>query len=241
MKRNLIIILILFYGANSLYGQENYSSHTIDEWGWHSGEISMDFNNIATMKMFEKTMYITNCSPEGIVKTIANNMKPGVGDWLGAGMTLYKINQEFKTITEVGTGAADPHKLMGIIPHVIMAWDMIKGPENLPFQSIKIPIIRRDDYGCFVVEKYGTINIDKTYLTTAPGYIGRYGFDPSTDIINRRITIQSYQLETFNGNQFSIPNINSSYQVYTPASQVYIPTQSYKPIQTQSYKPIKYK
>lgn len=271
MKKNISFVfeviaaalLLVIVNKAPLQGGEGSSIQTVDELGWHRGEIPMEamqpmnspsissdwsrdissLNNYAMSAMFNTARDLTGCSNNDLLATFSNRMIPGSGPWLGAALTLYELNKNLMTAAQVGRGEASPEKLRNIIPHVIGAWDKIKGPENLAFSSSIIPIASYKDSGFQKIQEFGYIKMDRQFFTTAPREIGRYGFDPYTDTSMRNNTSRFVRSETI-GMQPVSPNICNSPNFYTPhqsytPTKIYTPSQSYTPVHipTQTYTP----
>jgi len=97
----------------------------------------------------------------------------------GYGLTLTDIWM-------VAKGRAEPDKLIGTIPHVVMAWDTIKGPEDHPWQQVTTNSQQKLLGWHLEVQQWGTRVTDTRFTSTAPGLIGRYGYDPATDTITKQ-------------------------------------------------------
>lgn len=93
--------------------------------------------------------------------------------------------------------------------HLVLAWDLLKGPQHLPFRSTITPIARLYDDGALRRQTWGVQTTDEYYSSTAPDWPGlrKYGYDPLTDTISRTVHTVIRTTETFDGGQF-----NSMYQ-----------------------------
>jgi hypothetical protein len=157
-----------------------------------------------------------------------------VAGYLGAAGTLVDFNFKMFNIWRVGTGRAEPDILKDIIPHVVLAYDIIKGPKNIPSQVFTTPLNQSFNDGSWKMQMQGTKIIHQEFSTTAPGTIGHYGFDPYTDRIVRQTSMQSIKIENFDGSRFNrmyqnaIPKIEPP-KFYTPPIQMYQPRMVYVP------------
>ena len=168
-----------------------------------------------------------------------------IAGYLGATGTLADFNLKMFNIWRVGTGRAEPYVLMDTIPHVVMAWDVMKGPKNIPIQTFITPINYSYNDGSWKSQTWGTKITHQEFSTTAPGKIGHYGFDPYTDNLLRRTSMQTIKIENFDGSRFNrmyqntIPKIEPP-KFYTPPIRMYQPPpiQRYQPPPIQTYRPV---
>ena len=128
--------------------------------------------------------------------------KTGVG--LSSALMILKAGKDLRDIYQVGKGRASPEQIRHIIPHVVMAWDKMKGPMNLP----KVDFFTRVE-GQFLepgnsIKVQGNIKGTRTFSSTSPRFLSLFGWDPMTDSITT--TVDSYMKTTtnFSGKDWNI-------------------------------------
>ncbi len=87
--------------------------------------------------------------------------------------------------------------------HLVFAWDLLKGTENLPFRITTIPINDFYNDGMRRLHTSGYQTIEETYSSTLGGspYMRRFGYDPSTDSFTKTIHTMTFTTETTGYNQ----------------------------------------
>lgn len=177
------------------------------------------------------------------IEIILNTAVPNIGRIpVGAGTaySLWNTGNTMRNIWRVGTGRAEPDVLRSTVPHVVQAWDAIKGQKNLPNKTSITPIYRSYDDGALRIETYGIQKTRQTFSTTAYNTIGKYGYDPSIDTIIRQDTIYTTQRVTFSGTWKTIKIGESTYKYPSidwtsiPKTNWSIPTTNSLPIYTPS-------
>jgi|GEM_PF-2715860 len=143
----------------------------------------------------------------------------------GTAITVVEAGKAMWDAWRVGTGRAEPNVLRSTIPHVIQAWDAMKGPQNLPTQSFSTQINRNYNDGALKMQTQVNQTFRQDFSTTAPGKIGNYGYDPYTDKIIRQTKTYSTQTTSFNGNQFNkmYQSQRSAMPTYTPPPRISAP------------------
>ena len=159
-------------------------------------EIGADISQINTPALAHHTNETIKSTWKGIV---VGALHPLAGPALSAAY----ISTSFFKIYQVGIGEIEPDALRFIVPHTVMAWDALKGPQNLPFQKINTSSYMYQNNAFQKIETFQIHNIQKSFSTTAPGITGKFGYDPSSDRINHQSTIYSSQHKTFSGQQFN--------------------------------------
>lgn len=185
----------------------------------------------AILKGFDKTL---NLGVKLAIPKVPDATKAGA--IVGGAQMLLEFGGKMWDAYKVGTGRADPHILQSSIPHVVMAWDAIKGPENLPTLNFT-PVISSDDDGAWKIKTQGYQISQQNFFTTAPGHIGKFGFDPYTDSIPRQTTTHTFTQTEFNGSQFNktYQNLIPQTPIISPTGPIYNPAKIYTspPIYTQ--------
>jgi hypothetical protein len=133
---------------------------------------------------------------------------------LGANLvTAYEAGRfawDLHRISQVGLGRASPESIRWIVPHLVEPWQQLAGPANRPSQSEQISqhLFFSDGAWNTKVDSFSTINT--TYSSSAPGLIGNWGFDPTTDRFSKQTTTQSYRVDTFQAPNFEWINSTPS-------------------------------
>ncbi|MGA2028419.1 MAG: hypothetical protein ABSH17_15325 [Syntrophobacteraceae bacterium] len=209
---------------------------------------------LSTLKSLQHDA-IKETARDFLISTLAEHC--GIG-WAGEAMTVLSLIPTSYYMWAVATGRADPHKLLAMCPSVVLGWDLLKGPQNIPVQhGIKSYDIIRDDMATRI-HTYTTTIVNQNFSSKAQGLIKYYGFDPGTDRILRQTVRTTTEYQSFSGARFNGIYNNPPYntpiyshaptqtnilprsptQVYTPPTQVYTPpTQIYIPPQTPVYIP----
>ncbi len=177
---------------------------------------------------------------EQAITASVSEFAPRAGARAGAAYTLYSFNQRMYDAWRVGTGRADPTVLRSSVPHAVMAWEAIRGPENLPTQVFSRQVTSQYADGAWSSTLYRTQITRQTFSSTAPGLIKSYGYDPYTDRLVRQTVTRSVQVDSFDGMRFNqvyrsqLPTVpqpgmyrpptaplNVSVPAYTPPPQTY--------------------
>ena len=213
---------------------------TMQDFGIDSAKIDPKvLNNHVVEELRKPILDMARSSITGIA------MGQRAAERLGAVWTLIDFNRNMWNAYRVGTGRAEPDVLKSTIPHVVMAWDAMKGPKNTPIQTFISPINYSYNDGSWKSQTWGTKITHQEFSTTAPGKIGHYGFDPYTDNLLRRTSMQTIKIENFDGSRFNrmyqntIPKIEPP-KFYTPPIRMYQPPpiQRYQPPPIQTYRPV---
>lgn len=110
-----------------------------------------------------------------------------LGPIIDAGFAFWKLSE----ISKVGTGEISPDQsrwMRNIIPHVVQSWEAIRGPENK--NSINTSYINKIEFnGCSQKYTSGITTVQREFHSTAPGVIGKFGYDPAKD--SRHTTISN--------------------------------------------------
>lgn len=123
---------------------------------------------------------------------------PVASTLVGPGLTIYNFTTSLRQAQQEG-----PSALRGTIPHAVMAWESMRGPENFPTViTSRIGSSSHDD-GSLRIHNQTNQTIRQDFNTTAPGALGRWGFDPSTDSISRHTTTHTTHNEAFDGSRFN--------------------------------------
>jgi YD repeat-containing protein len=87
--------------------------------------------------------------------------------------------------------------------HLVLAWDLLKGPINSPFKEKIIPINNFSDDGFHRIQTTGFQKIQETYFSSAagPAAMRDYGYDPLTDTFTKTIHTETITTETTGYNQ----------------------------------------
>lgn len=115
------------------------------------------------------------------------------GAKLGGVLTVAGVAKDMWDVYQVGSGKASPESIRHIVPHVVMAWDALKGPRNLPRMDFHTNIDLRHLEPGFSIRTTGYIKGTRFFSSTAPPEISAFGWDPMTDSIT---TIVRTHMET---------------------------------------------
>ena len=203
-----------------------WHAKTLNDFGVDPSKINLEKLKANAMNEIAK-LIIVNTVPFPI------GMALQAFNWGEVGMNLWLA----------GKGLAEPDIIMPYFPQFVMAWDVIKGPRNMPI-NFTLPINSYNDDGALKKQIQGFQTIRKEFSTTAFGTFGHYGYDPFTDTIKTTTTMHTIQTETFNGSEFnktfsmsqlSIPKIDFpkiDLQPYVQLWKPYVPLPKIDPLQS---------
>ena len=112
---------------------------------------------------------------------------------------LWFMNHSRGSLPKWLTGPDGPDALRGTpAGHLVLAWDLVKGPMNLPFRSSTTPVDRLYDDGALKIQTWGVQTIQQYYSSNAPDWPGLrdYGYDPLTDTLSTTVHTMIRTTET---------------------------------------------
>lgn len=152
---------------------------------------------------------------------------------LDAGIKMYNIDK-------ARTGQVDFTILRNIAPSAVMGAEILRGPENNKWYRTTDNFNTTFGDSIWKTNLTGTRVTEKITTSSAPGYIGKYGYDPNTDTIMTRTRMNYTERVETGGNRINPNNfLNNSYSpppvmhapsytmpmpVYTPPPPVSMPS-----------------
>jgi len=168
-----------------------------------------------------------------LAKTTAKMEFKLAGGAAANGVTVYNVIDTGKKLYDaykVGTGRASPEILRGTVPHMVMAWETLRGPENNKWYKTTENFNNTFVDGNWKIHQMGSKVTEKITTSTAPGYIGKYGYDPNTDTGMSRTRMNYTERILIGGNglnQNYSPPTTFRMPSYTPPIQTYSPPPSF--------------
>jgi hypothetical protein len=98
-----------------------------------------------------------------------------------------KAIRDFDRASRVAAGGADYQILKDVIPHVVMAADVMAGPQHEPIEIFEDrPVMVYEDLNDrYLKVGTATVTVERQWDPTVPPGFQPYGYDPMTDRITR--------------------------------------------------------
>lgn len=121
-------------------------------------------------------------------------------------MMLVDFAFDARDIVRVHRGLAPPEDLPIIASHLVMANQVLRGPENIPglrSEPRTEPINTTWNDHALRMTTTGTHTVHTMFYSTASPFVARYGFDPATDRIFRTMSMRTTTSYYSNGADFN--------------------------------------